>query len=244
MFYRSSLVGGLNFQHKFGGVENVSSADLPIDVWDIKTPYPFPSSAEPTTLVSDSPEDGPGQNGALTVSVFGLDQALKLCTSIETMEGESPVPLPVNYYRVFRINAETAGDYNTNIGNIDVKHGSVVLARIQPDYGSTLMTPYTITGDVLFCYLKKLYLDVNLSVLIPAEPHESIVTAHFQYRKPGGAWQVKQPVKLSTKAQHWNYVFPDPGLQLVAGSDLRWRILDISGDDIDVFAGFDLREVM
>lgn len=244
MFYRDSLVGGLNFQHKFGGIENVGATDLPVDVWDIKEPYPFPLSAKPTTLVSDSPEDGPGFDGALTVSVFGLNQELELYVSIETINGENPVPLSMDYYRVFRANVETAGSYNTNIGNIDVKHGSVVLARIQPNYGSTLMATYTISKDIQMCYMKKLYLDVNLSVPRPAEPQDSLVTAHFQYRKSGGAWQVKHPVKLSTNTQFWSYVFPDPGLELASGSDLRWRITDIEGDEIDAFAGFDLREIM
>jgi hypothetical protein len=147
--------------------------------------------------------------------------------------------LPTDFYRVFRVNVETAGSYETNISNIDIKHGSTILARILPGFGSTLMATYTISLDYQACYLKKLYLDVSRQPGLGA----SIVMAHFQIRKPGGAWQVKHPVRLSTLVAHWDYTFPDPGLSLVPGSDLRWRILDISIGTIIAFAGFDLREI-
>lgn len=241
MFHRASLVGNIDFQHKFGGVFNIEDGDLPIDIWDAKGVYPFPTSASPTILVCDDIEDGPGKSGALTASVFGLDSELKSHMVLVPTGGQNEVSLPIDFRRVFRVNIETAGSYQTNIGNVDVKHGATVLARVQPGFGSTLMATYTISTDYQLCYLKKLYLDV--SKVSPGLGQESVVAAHFQYRKNGGAWQVKHPIRLSTDVAHWDYIFPDPGLSLPPGSDLRWRILGISTGAIIAFAGFDLREV-
>lgn len=239
MFHRSDLVGDVDFQHKFGGGFDIASSDLPIDIWDFKGPYPFPVTANPTTLVCGNEEDGPGGIGALTISVFGLDDNLKLRTSTIPTDGLDEINLPIDYYRVFRVNVETAGSYETNVSNIDIKHGPTILARILPGYGSTLMAIYTISLDYQLCYLKKLYLDVT-------RVHgggDSVAMASFQCRKPGGAWQVKHPVRLATSVAHWDYTFSDPGLSLLPGSDLRWRIVDISTGAIIAFAGFDLREV-
>jgi len=239
MFHRDVFVGGVDFQHKFGGVFGGANQDVPFDIWDIKSPYPFPEVVGTTTLVSDSNEDSPGKSGALLTSVFGLDRDLRLCSVVERNAGQEEVTLSKEFFRVFRINIELAGSTETNVGNVDVKHGPIVLARVQPTYGSTLMAIYTISMDYQKCYLKKLYLDV--SRVSPGQ--ESEVTAHFQYRKFGGAWQVKHPVRLSTRVAHWDYEFPDPGLSLPSGSDLRWRVLDVSGSGVICFAGFDLREV-
>ncbi len=240
MVHRKEFVGGVDFQHKFGAVYGVEAQDLPLDVWDAKAQYPFPVSAGVTTLVSDSDEDGPGNSGARLTSVFGVDGDLKLCNVVEHNTGQEEVILSREFFRVFRVNVEMAGDAGTNVGILDVKQGSTILARIQPAYGSTLMAVYTIAMDYQRCYLKKLYLDVSR---VRQAGQESVVTAHFQCRKYGGAWQVKHPVRLSTSVSHWDYVFPDPGLSLPPGSDLRWRMLDISNDEIIAFAGFDLREV-
>lgn len=239
MLHRSSLVGNIDFQHKFGGGFDITAANLPIDIWDFKGQYPFPVDANPTTLVCGNEEDGAGGIGARTASVFGLDDNLKLYTSIVSTDGLDEVNLPVDYRQVFRVNVETAGSYETNVSNVDVKHGSTILARVLPGYGSTLMAIYTISLDYQSCYLKKLYLEVSR---VHGEGN-SVVMAHFQCRKPGGAWQVKHPVRLSTSVAHWDYTFPDPGLSLQPGSNLRWRILDISAGTIVAFAGFDLREV-
>lgn len=239
MFHRSALVGDIDFQHKFGGGFNIEAADLPIDIWDFKGQYPFPVTANPTTLVCGSEEDGPGGTGALTISVFGLDNNLKLHTSIVPTDGLNEVDLPIDYYRVFRVNVETAGSHETNVSSIDIKHGVTVLARVLPGLGSTLMAAYTISLDYQLCYLKKLYLDVTRM----HGAADSVIMAHFQCRKPGGAWQVRHPVRLATSIVHWDYTFPDPGLSLPPGSDLRWRIVDISAGTIIAFAGFDLREV-
>lgn len=240
MFHRASLVGDIDFQHKFGSTFNVKNTDLPIDIWDVKGVYPFPTSARPTILICDDTEDGPGKSGALTASIFGLDYALKSHMVLVPTGGQDEVVLPINFYRVFRVNIETAGSYQANIGNVDIRHGTTILARVQPGFGSTLMATYTISTDYQLCYLKKLYLDVSK---VSPGGQESIVTAHFQYRKNGGAWQVKHPIRLSTDIAHWDYIFSDPGLSLPSGSDLRWRILDISTGAITAFAGFDLREV-
>lgn len=249
MFHRAALVGEIDFQHKFGGGFGITSADLPLDVWDAREVYPFPLSANPTTLICDNVEDGPGKSGALTVSVFGLDYGLKSQTTLVPTDGFDEVSLPIDFYRVFRVNVETAGSHETNVGNIDVKHGVTTLARVQPGIGSTLMATYTISSDYQLCFLKKLYLDVS-RVNGDENGDEngnqnqvSMVTVYFQCRKPGGAWQVKHPVRLSTLISHWDYIFPDPGLSLSPGSDLRWRIVDISAGEIIAFAGFDLREV-
>lgn len=240
MFYRPNHVGGIDIQNKFGSNFDMSASELPQDIWDCGGIYPFPETSGLTTLVCGDAADGPSGTGALEVSVFGLDTNLRLLKEIVSTDGLSEVPLVNEFYRVFRGNVETAGSHETNVSAIEIKHGPVVLARIRPDNGSTLMAVYTISLDYTAAYLTKMYLEVGR---VTGEGNIS-VDARFQARKPGGAWQVKRPVTIKTlDASVWSYEFADPGMYLTPGSDLRWRVLDINGGSAFAHAGFDLREI-
>lgn len=240
MFYRPNHAGGIDVQNKFGSNFDISASELPQDIWDCGGIYPFPIASGPTTLVSDSPEDAPGGTGVWTVTVFGLDHNLLLLKEVKEPNGLTDVLLDNEFYRVFRVNVEEAGSHETNIGTIEVKHGTTILARVQPDNGSTLMAIYTVSLDYKSCFLTGFYLEIGR---VTGEGNIT-VDAQFQVRKPGGAWQVKRPVTIGLKDESiWRYQFADPGMPIAPGSDLRWRVLDVNSGTALAHAGFDLREI-
>lgn len=231
----------LGAEHKFGVVTDVDTASVPEDVWDMGGIYPFPAAAAATTVVSDSAEDGAGTlTGALSVVVHGLDSEFMLLSEIVTMNGTGVVSLNNDYYRVFRPRVLTAGSNETNVGNIDVKHGATILGRIMAGNGTSLMAIYTIPAGFQWSHLKKMYLDLGRS----GGGAAITMDAKLEIRPPGGAWYVQHPLRLvSTISPDWQYEYVDPGVPLEQGTDLRWRITSVSANNTIVQAGFSIAEV-
>ena len=134
------------YVNKFGSVPNLSSGDI-ADVYDYGNTveiYPFPTSALTTTVVSTSANDTSSGTGARTVEIQGLASDYSRLTSTATLNGLTPVTLPTNFLRVFRIKVLTAGSTGWNEGNIEVKHSTTVLGYITIGRNQTLMAIYTI----------------------------------------------------------------------------------------------------
>jgi len=135
-------VPGHSVVDKFGYTPEVDSTG---DIWTIaKTSYPWPTSAQTTTIVSNDNSDRPASNGAWTVEVQGLDSGYNLISEVVTLNGNSNVTLANQYLRVFRAKVLTAGSQGENDGNISINHGGTTIAHILAEYNQTLMALYTI----------------------------------------------------------------------------------------------------
>lgn len=139
-------VVGFKNVHKFGMIDGSSGTSY-TTVWspgDTASTINYPWTIAPNTLsvVSTSADDTNGDVGAWEIKVEGLDtdyneveETFVLNGTTETAEGS------VIFHRVYRAYV-TEG--NTNVGNIEVKNGTDLVARIDAEMGQTLMCTYTI----------------------------------------------------------------------------------------------------
>lgn len=141
------LDGGVSnfFIRKFGRNDDVDTG--PEDIWDGGGLYPWPTSAQATTIASANAADTAAGTGMRTARVFGLDTDYLEVQEDVTLNGLTPVALSNQYLRVYRAYGLTWGSGETNAGNIDIQHGATVIARISAGRGQTLMAIYTIPAN-------------------------------------------------------------------------------------------------
>jgi hypothetical protein len=214
------------------------------DIWDygfatspgVKD-YPWPAAAATTTIVSDDDEDGGTAVGALTVRVEGLDANWMEATEDVIMDGTQPVTLRTQYIRVHRAFVLTAGSdpSQTNLGNIDIKHGATVLARITAGRGQTLMAIYTIPADFTGAY------PLGYAATVHRATSAAAAEISLMIRPFGGAWRTQIVfglVSLGTSALQ-REVFMPP-LIIQPKTDIRMRCEFSSANDLPVSAEFEL----
>ena len=219
--------------HKFGrNVDIDTGVGLPEDIWDAGAAYAWPAAAAETTIVSSSADDDTGGTGAITVEVYGLDANYMAINETATLNGAAAVTLSKQYLRVFRAKVLTAGSGEVNAGNIQIKHGATVLAQITADYGQTLMAIYTIPADFIQAWLVKWYVTLT-------KKQATAATVAIQMRSFGGAWQTKEVIGISNTSGDWQYEYPQ-WIAVAPKTDIRIRALDVTADNTDISAGFDL----
>jgi hypothetical protein len=218
------------FVRKFGRNEDVDSAAVE-DIWDGGGTYTFPSAAAATTIVSDSANDKTASTGALTVNVFGLDSNWLEVSETVTMNGTDAVTLSNEYLRVHRAYVVTVGSNETNVGNIQVKHGSTVLAQITAGNGQTLMAIYTM-AIAKVGYVIGYYASVNKKTTGAAD-------ILLKTRANGEAWRIRKVIGAMTTGQSnvfHDFYFP---IRLEPQTDIKISA-GSSTNDLDVSAGFEI----
>lgn len=215
--------------HKFGSNIDVSNTE---DIWSAGNDYPFPAMPAETSVVSDDAADTDSGTGARKIAVYGLDaQGLEIAQEI-AVNGTTPVTLPIDISICYRAKVLTAGSENTNKGVISISHGATVIGEIPAGKGQTLMAIYKIPADK-YANMKGWYATIGKN-------KTATITVEMMMRSPGGSWQVKEQVSLSTSSNGgWAYVYPSP-LLIRPGTEIRLRALDGSTTGIMVTGGFDL----
>ena len=105
-------------------------------IWDGGGDYTFITSAGTSTATSSNTDDNTG-----TVEIQGLDSNYDLATETLTIGGSAG---STSFIRVFRAKMVNANTGNANVGTITITVSSTTVAQIQPTYGQTLMSVYTV----------------------------------------------------------------------------------------------------
>lgn len=142
----SGEVDGYADVHKFGMIDGSNGTGW-TTLWSAADSagthlYPWDTAAGTVSVVSAADDDTDGDVGAHTIIVEGLDtnynfisESFTLSGTTETGEGA------VTFQRVNRAYI-TAG--STNVGKIQIKNGTTVVAEIAAEMGQTQMCVYTI----------------------------------------------------------------------------------------------------
>lgn len=216
---------------KFGENPDIDTGTVPEDVWDVGGLYPFPSSALETTIVSTSADDTSTGTGARTVTVFGLSDDFSLLQETITLNGTTPITLSDNYYRVYRVKVVTVGSNASNVGDIDVKHGSTVLARILAGENQTLMAIFTIPNTYHVAYITS----VSGQTL---KNNAIISTFELQIREDNGNAFTPVVRFSSVAGAKVQLQPPAPIAVLRAGADIRLRCVETSANNANVGGTF------
>lgn len=126
-------------EHKFGAVPAMSQ-NATGTVWDVNdTLYPWSSLTAASTLTVDRAS---ASDADKTITIIGLDANYNQITenvTLTTATGNATTNSFIRVYRAYMHNGST-----TNVGNIDVKISTTVIARITAGKGQTLMAVYTV----------------------------------------------------------------------------------------------------
>src|SRR6056300_1570948 len=106
-------------------------------IWDGGGNYTFTTSAGTATATSSNT----GADNSGTVKIFGLDSNYDLAEETLTIGGSAS---STSFIRVFRAIMVTATTGDANVGTITITVSSTTVAQIQPTYGQTLMSVYTV----------------------------------------------------------------------------------------------------
>ena len=238
---------------KFGQVLNVDIADTPTDVYDHggngNVPvYPWIATASVLTVVSSSTDDDgdPDSNtGAHTVTIEGVDDAAGTQTGVAygpitetvTMNGVGVVTTTKKFWRPNLAFVASAGSGGVNAGNIDIKEGANIVARIATGNGQTLQAIFTVPDRSAEQLTRRFLagLDASFTGTIPGS---ASVTIKLQRRLAGtSSWRVVVAEILTVNhPAHSERV----SLALAIGTDLRWVITAAGVDDNNIVASFDI----
>ena len=142
----SGEVDGYTNVHKFGMVDG-SNGTTWTTIWSAADTaetklYPWDTSAGTVSVVSSEDDDTDGDVGSHTITVQGLDTNYNAVSESFTLSGETETGEgAVTFHRVNRAFITSGG---TNVGKIQIKNGTTVVAEIAAGMGQTQMCVYTI----------------------------------------------------------------------------------------------------
>lgn len=133
-------IPGTSQVHKFGAVPAMSQ-NTGGTIWDVDdTNYPWSAfSSGASTVTVDRADAGDADKD---VYIQGLDASYNIVDDTVTLTNATGNTSTQSFLRVFR--AYITGSSSTNVGDVDIKVGSTVVARINEDKGQTLMAVYTV----------------------------------------------------------------------------------------------------
>ena len=140
-FFQVALgeVSGTTFIHKFGAVPEMSN-NTSGTIWDVNdTFYPWSSWSTVSTVLVDRANTADANK---QVRIEGLDQNYNLISDTVTLTNATNNASTNSFIRIYR--AYIVGSTTENVGDIDIRVSSTVVARINAGKGQTLMAVYTV----------------------------------------------------------------------------------------------------
>ena len=182
---------GISEESKFGHNDDVGNVYETL--WPEGGLYVYVDVATTMTISSGDVDDVPGDTGAGTVRVMGLDGAYNPIEEVVSLNGQNGVTLGHKYLRVTRMQVLTAGSSLANEGIIYVGTGSITTGKpavvhscIEIGLNQTLMGLMTIPND-FEGYLMDYKFSSSVSKAVSA-----IIVARLQ----GGVFQVKDHIEI------------------------------------------------
>ena len=207
--------------HKFGAV--VTTSATYDTVWSKGGAYAFPTSASAVTVVSSSTTDSDSLNtGGETITIQGLDGDFNEVEETLSLNGTSNVTGTQSFIRVHR--AFIASGV-TNVGDIDIKHGSTVVCYISAGMGQTQVAYYTIPAGKTG-YLKS----------FAATQNKNQENSVRMFQRPfGGVFRVASELNLYGSNMHTTFTIP---IRFTEKTDIDVRAY--TGSNCTVSSMFDL----
>ena len=126
-------------EHKFGAVPSMT-VNTTGTVWDINdTLYPWSALTSASTLTVDRAS---ASDADKVITIVGLDANYNAITENVTLTsatGNATTKSFIRVYRAYMYNGSAA-----NVGDIDIKISTTIIARITAGKGQTLMSVYTV----------------------------------------------------------------------------------------------------
>lgn len=223
--------------NKFGRNSNVSTADVPEDIWEgggVYTGFPL-GSAELVTVSSTDANDTAAGSGARTVRIYGLDANGALQEEAITLLGATLVDSVNTYTRVNRAIVLTSGSSNQafNAGTITIAHKVTtanIFAKIQAGTNQTAIACYTIPAGYTG-YMRQIDVGVSRS-------NTATVTGVIWARNNGASPRYIETFSASNTDSHHEIVYG--GISFTSLTDIAIRITACSANNVPITSHFDI----
>lgn len=237
---RGDTIDRSEFLIKFGKNPDIDTGTLPEDVWSQGGLYNWPAVAQTMSVVSSSIADDVGSTGVTSVRIYGLDADFLEVTDDIIMDGQTPVVGSVEFLRVFRMEALTAGTGLTNAGTITATGttSSLVHGAIPAGTGQSQMAIYTVPAGKR---LVMSYFDVSITrdAAGGASAQANIELYIRDASTSGAPWKVKYEKNLqitgtgsfASAPKVARYVFP-------AKTDIRIEVDTVTDSNTGIEATF------
>ena len=227
---------------KFGRNGDVDTANDE-DCWTQGGTWVAPTTARTHQIVStDTNDTNSSGTGARTVLIQGLDASWAAQQETITMNGTTNVPTGSTYLRIFRMIVVTAGSGQTNAGVITATADTdaTVTAAIAATEGQTLMAIYTVpAGKKAFitCY----YAAMNKQGATAGAMADVALFVRADSDTATPAWSNKHVMAVAIDgSSYFHHCFRPYFGTVAAKSDIKIIIRDVSKNNTDVSAGFDI----
>lgn len=224
-------VQGYSVVNKFGRNTDIDTGTVPEDIWNGGGTYAgFPTgSAEQFEVFSSSAADV----GVLTFTYLPTLDSTEYVQGTVTLNGTTPVATGVTGIRMHTARYSSGTSTDFNVGTITVRHITTTanvfcvmpIGRSQTNVAAyTVPAGYTARVTRFFCRV--------LGTVT------STVEGALWIRSRGGSPRLRRPFTAAQNDAFEEY--PYAGLMLNAGDDIIVRISNVSANNTDVTAGYDL----
>ena len=179
--------------HKFGASPEISTAQT-ATIWDVPdAEYPWDAFTSASTVTVDAADVS---DVGSVITVVGLDANYNEIQEDITLAVQTGNAGSVSFKRVFR--AFVASGTGTNVGNVDVKVATDIVARIRAGKGQTLMSVYTVpAGKTAYIYKSATTVQANADV-----------TLQMMQRPDGGVFRIAHQAEVSPNGYEYEFSFP------------------------------------
>ena len=213
------VVNSADIVNKSAFFEIPMAGALDNDVTAMGGSYVFPTSAQPTFLVSSSADDTAGGIGARSVRIEGLNDDYEMVVQEVSTNGLTDVALPTDLLRVNKVQGTEVGSVGANVGDVDVFHAGNVLARIPALKGEEANTVFTVPTDF------------NGAILVvcgvQSSPSKKAKEGHVLFnlftRTPGQSWRSVTPMLSSVEGTSAPPPYDIVPSTLAPKTDIRWN---------------------
>jgi hypothetical protein len=230
------LFTGLSTVNKFGANADIDTGTIPEDVWEGGGTYTgFPNdNCETLTVSSASANDAAAGTGARTIRIIGLDCSYNVLSETVTLNGTSNVATTGMFRRAHTASIQSAGSAGVNAGIITVKHTTTtanVFLSMVAGRNQTNSSGYTVPAGYT-AYMKRLHISIYQGTAT-AGAEGLIWTRSFE-----APFRSRRPF-LSISGDRLNDEIYG-GLAFTEKSDLILRIINVTNNNTQVSAGYDL----
>ncbi len=225
--------------YKFGSLPSLAQSAV-ADLWVAGGDLYYPADNAETTLLSDSVEDAIAGTGGRSLTVQGIVRdpgpVYREVSEEVVPTGTDLVTLTNQFWRVYRAWVRGVGSGGVNAGDIDIKHGANVLARIGVGDGQTLQAAYTVPE------FGRRGLHLLGWLVCPSKGgNVASIQAKLFARKPGESWRVLDAGGTTSNGAAYSAKWGKRVNYMDPGSDIRIRITDNSANATAIHGSFWLK---
>lgn len=220
---------------KFGENLSIDTLTVPEDVWSGGGLYPFPATAQTTTIVSTSTEDNPAGTGAHGVYYQVLLDEFVEYEGYVQLNGLTPVTLPVDVLRCNRMYVGQCGTNEVNVGTIELKHGTTKFGEIQPEHGQTTQAIYTVPAGY-YGYIHTVHVGLTD---IQTDVYADVHVMRRSNIPPITGWRMVRD-NIVVKGSPYVTELSEWTSTVRGGDDIRVLVESVSSNGVRVYAEYDL----